>query len=460
MPAHVDVLENLASDLRDSVRLTDSCTKIWVYRAKTIVLDFSINGLKFALDLSSGRGVLTATVLGRNDAGRRVLRNAYVGRYEMLLSGGERHMVGVLKDAEEFPEAAAEQCHQWIREARRLVSAQIPSDQRDILDGSFVNLFWWDNKPNFGDAVGPWLSSKITGKNPLNARGSDVAVPPIMSVGSILNLIEQDGTKVWGTGLMGPLSRDDASRLRKFSNVSVHAVRGKLTRDEVKRKLGWDVPEIYGDPALLLPMFLPVSKASNDTELISIVPHYLHFDYCKELRSDRVDVLDVRDGMERVIRRIASSRVCISTSLHGLIIAQAYGIPWVWVRLNDRQLGGDTFKFHDFFSTLDASAVSSVDISAVDMRDVDVEALAGTAMLPQLQISLDDLLQSFPHANVDAAFDDERVGDMGSGSPSREETATSEDVANPIEVLLRKMDAIAGELEEQRRLLEKLSSVR
>lgn len=459
MPAHVDVLENLAADFRASVRLTNSCTKIWVYRAKTIVLDFSINGLKFALDLSSGRGVLTATILGRNDAGRRVLRNAYIGRYEMRLSGGERHMVGVLKDAEEFPEAAAEQCHQWIREARKLVSAQIPSGQPGILDASSVSLFWWDNKPNFGDAVGPWLSSRITGKNPVNARGANLAAPPVMSVGSILNLIEQDGTKVWGTGLMGPLNRDDTSRLRKFSNVSVHAVRGRLTRDEVKRKLGWDVPEVYGDPALLLPMFLPVSKVSGETEQISIVPHYLHLDYFKALRSDRVDVLDVRDGMERVIRRIASSSVCISTSLHGLIIAQAYGIPWVWVRLSDHQLGGDTFKFHDFFSTLDASAVSSVDIAAADIGDVDVEALAGTASLPQLQISLDDLLQSFPHANAEADLGDESVGDSDTSQP-REDTTTSEDVASSIEVLLKKMDTIAGELEEQRRLLEKLSSAR
>ncbi|MDN3482270.1 hypothetical protein QMA10_10105 [Arthrobacter sp. APC 3897] len=123
MPAK-DILTELASDLERSVRLTSTSTRIWVYKSKAAVIDFSIEGLDFALDLTTDQGALTASVLGRSDEGREILKNAFTDRYEMLAMGGGRHIMGRLKDAYEFPEAAAEQCYQWILETRRLVSAQ------------------------------------------------------------------------------------------------------------------------------------------------------------------------------------------------------------------------------------------------------------------------------------------------------------------------------------------------
>lgn len=133
MPAKEDVLAELASDLGRSVRLTSTSTKIWVYRSKAVVIDFSIDGLNFALDLNADQGALTASVLGRSDAGRGILRNAFIDKFEMQASGGERYIVGRLKDADEFPEAAAEQCYQWILETRRLVSTQTHSGTEMIV---------------------------------------------------------------------------------------------------------------------------------------------------------------------------------------------------------------------------------------------------------------------------------------------------------------------------------------
>ena len=383
-----------------------------------------------------------------------------IGKFEMTRSNGERHILGVLKEAEEYPERTAEQCFKWIAYMKEMVNLHNSPDSFFRTNNeSCINVVWWDKKPNFGDAIGPWLVSKVTGKDPVNGLGLNLPSPPIMTVGSILNLIDQDNTVVWGTGLMGTLSEASASQLRRFKGISVRSVRGKLTRDELVAKLGWEVAEVYGDPALLLPKFLPKPERNDDAETIAIVPHYMHMDYFKKLESSTVQVLDVKDGMERIVRQIASARVCISTSLHGLIIAQAYGIPWVWVRISDHRLGGDTFKFKDFFTTLDDSAVSSVDVAVADVGKMDMEAVAETATIPELRISLDALLQSFPSAAQQPA----PIAELNSRDASKQVTEgpdSSEDLTGHVESLLNKLDSIADELAEQRRLLEKLVGAR
>ena len=40
----------------------------------------------------------------------------------------------------------------------------------------------------------------------------------------------------------------------------------------------------------------------------------------------------------------------VSSSLHGICVAEAYGIPAVWVRLADNIVGGE-FKFRDYYAS-------------------------------------------------------------------------------------------------------------
>lgn len=458
MPVQPVLLDNLVVDLKKSINLVQQCTSIWVYRARTIVLDFETNSLKFALDLNYSQGEFTGSVLARSDSGARLLRDALIGKFEMVISNGERHVFGSLKDAEEFPEIAADQCRKWILYTKKMIDLQIsPERFAGGADDSCINVAWWDKKPNFGDVIGPWIVAKVTGKDVVNGLGRKLSTPPLMTVGSIMNLLDQDHSVVWGTGLMNPLNEASVAQLQSVQGVSVRSVRGKLTRNELVSKLGWDVPEVYGDPALLLPRFIPKPDKVQDTNPIVIVPHYMHMEYFQDLKSSSSKVLDVKDGMERIVRSIASARVCISTSLHGIIIAQAYGIPWVWLRVSDHRLGGGTFKFQDFFTTLDASAVSSADVAAMGIATLDVEAMAKTASLPELQISLQDLMESFP------AEARRKAVSMAQVHKTLVEKRTEgrdvpEDVEAQIDALMRKMDSIAGELAEQRRLLEQLVS--
>lgn len=125
LPAQESLLENLVLDLRASSKLSDACTNIWVYRARTIVLDFQSNELKFALDLSYSPGAFTGTVLGRSDFAGALLKSALAGKFEMTRSNGERHVLGTLKEAEEYPEKTADQCYKWIAMVKEAVSLQV-----------------------------------------------------------------------------------------------------------------------------------------------------------------------------------------------------------------------------------------------------------------------------------------------------------------------------------------------
>ena len=60
--------------------------------------------------------------------------------------------------------------------------------------------------------------------------------------------------------------------------------------------------------------------------------------------------IDVQNEPETVLKEISECENIISTGLHGLIIADSYGIPNCWCEISDKILGNN-FKFHDYFSS-------------------------------------------------------------------------------------------------------------
>lgn len=241
-------------------------------------------------------------------------------------------------------------------------------------------VFYWDNTPNFGDLVGPYLISKITGKPVLNIK--DLQYPGIMGVGSIIQMLDRKNMVIWGSGLMYKLTDEQMKALRTY-NPEILSVRGYKTAKLLLEE-GFNVPDksVYGDPALILPLFY--SPTVNSSKKIGICPHFSHKPHFLENFSDKdnFEIIDVQKDMETVVDSISSSTVCISTSLHGLIVAQAYGVPWVWLEIHDDNLHGEDFKFKDFFSTLDETQVSHVRVSLDSIKDIDYKNIAERATLP------------------------------------------------------------------------------
>jgi len=262
---------------------------------------------------------------------------------------------------------------------------------------NMLPCYWWDSTPNFGDWIGPWLLSMKTGQTAVNTRNLSHIPNTIFSVGSIVHhLLDTDAqVKVWGSGLIKPI---DNRKIKKFKKVSSRveflAVRGKLTRNELVKKVGFNVPEIFGDPAILLPRYY--SPKEQQKIKIALCPHYDHFDlfHQKFGMDDDIKLINVKRDPRIVIDEIASADVCISSSLHGLIIAQAYGIPWIWLHLENKKLVGDCFKFYDFYSTLKSCSPDHVVSLSKDISREVVLAASKRARLFEYDINLDLLDRS------------------------------------------------------------------
>jgi pyruvyltransferase len=220
---------------------------------------------------------------------------------------------------------------------------------------NFVPAFWYSSN-NFGDALTHYLIKKISGKMPILVERDD-AIEKVMVTGSILNN-EVDNAIVWGCGIAW--STDKIHQHKK-----INAVRGFLTGKLCKQQeIIFD--EIYGDPALLLPRyFFPISEKKYK---LGIIPHYVDTLEVfvklgmskEELEQHGILIIDVLNDVEAVVRDILSCDKIISSTLHGLIVSHAYCIPAAWVKFSDA-VGGDDFKFHDYYSTTKTPTVNFVD---------------------------------------------------------------------------------------------------
>ena len=129
------------------------------------------------------------------------------------------------------------------------------------------------------------------------------------------------------------------------------AVRGELTRKAVEkmRKKRLDIPT--ADAGILAAEVLE-SLPSKRYD-VGVIPHLcdlqdpraanLHQEY------ENARFISVKEEPLEVIRQIAECRFILSSSLHGLIIADSMGIPNLHVEFGDRLLG-DGYKFDDYYS--------------------------------------------------------------------------------------------------------------
>lgn len=184
---------------------------------------------------------------------------------------------------------------------------------------------------NFGDLLGPRIVARMHESLQLGKEKSPRQ--RMLAVGSILHLAEENDV-VWGAGINGKVPRD------AFPALDIRALRGPLTADRLKRN-GMDVPSVFGDPALLLPALwsdkeLGVERGTGGTVL---VPN-LH----DRSRFPR-DAVDPRGDLWACVRRVASATRVVSSSLHGIVVAEAYGVPAVLVASPTEP----RFKYEDYY---------------------------------------------------------------------------------------------------------------
>ena len=111
--------------------------------------------------------------------------------------------------------------------------------------------------------------------------------------------------------------------------------------------LGIECPEVYGDPGLLFPYFFPEFKRKENPRYeYIIVPHYSDVQYF--LKSDYENVVYTSEPWQEIIEKILNSKFVIASSLHAVIIAEAYGIPARLLRITDSR-HNHILKYHDYY---------------------------------------------------------------------------------------------------------------
>lgn len=207
-------------------------------------------------------------------------------------------------------------------------------------------------KSNWGDDINYWFLKEITDNQIINYDWSIKTKlfnrPYISAIGSILTLFNMENAIVWGSGIIS-----SKEKVIGTPNI-ICAVRGPLTRQKLLEQ-GIDCPEIYGDPALLIPKYYIPPKKDKSYKL-GIIPHYTDNNSIllnKFRFEDDILIIDIAryEHWLDFIDQINQCNIIASSSLHGLILSEAYNIPNIWIKLRGSDLIDD-FKFYDFFMSI------------------------------------------------------------------------------------------------------------
>jgi len=199
---------------------------------------------------------------------------------------------------------------------------------------------YWFNSCNFGDLLTPYLIEKLSRRRAVWAWPS-AFLRVYFVTGSNITM-DLSNSPVWGAG-----SINVAEKIKK-KPLEIHAVRGPITRKQV-RDSGWECPEVYGDPGLVLPRVYRPKSVEKKWKL-GIIPHYvdMHRAWNRYGMDPKVRLINVTEPIERVIDDIVSCEKIVSSSLHGLIVADAYGVPTHQVAFGD-SMAGVPHKFWDYW---------------------------------------------------------------------------------------------------------------
>lgn len=241
---------------------------------------------------------------------------------------------------------------------------------------------YWYLSSNVGDTLTPWIVRKLGHE----AFYVDVDRPSkkLLGVGSILSRANEH-TVVWGAGIG---SRDELVDPK----AKLLAVRGPFSFHRAVA-CGYDGPSVpFGDPAFLMPKFYMPTPAGESIR-VGVVPHYVdqavvmpHY-----AKVDDVLVIDILRPPEEIVPQLLRCERVVSSSLHGLALSLAYGIPARWAQFSDR-LFGDGVKFFDLFASI------GIGQSPLDARGElpSVQALFDAVPLAEPKIRVEALLEADP----------------------------------------------------------------
>jgi len=231
-----------------------------------------------------------------------------------------------------------------------------------------IKLYYWNERPNFGDVLSARVVEGVSGQK---VEWASIPECNMISTGSVYGWMRGNAPRyfrdvhVWGSGLHYP---KQAWGTPDFLNH--HLVRGPLTA----MAAGDDnLPQ--GDPGLLGPDVYNI-VAAPDRSGIGYIPHrslWSQPDYIEKLQAlPDAKLIDMRiTDCRQVIEEMASCEIILSSSLHGLVVADALKIPNFWMSspFEARKLG-HAWKFMDYGYALGRMLPTEYDAMDVNPREL------------------------------------------------------------------------------------------
>lgn len=270
-----------------------------------------------------------------------------------------------------------------------------------IIVNGYVNDHTWRGirHRNWGDDLNYFFLRQLTGRPVVFYHNFKFAkwwhLQNYLCIGTLLDAVNYANaqTIVWGSGVSG--------QERTFVHPkNILAVRGPKTKEFCDR-YGVECPEVYGDPALLLPLVykasppaLPNREGASKKYRLGIIPHVVDQQHpvireIKEKYADEILVIDLAryEKWTDVIDQICSCERILSSSLHGLIVSDVYQIPNCWIELTGNISGGH-FKYYDYASSVNRKFVAPYIIRSLDDVENCKTTFASNERIKSVQASL------------------------------------------------------------------------
>lgn len=248
----------------------------------------------------------------------------------------------------------------------------------------YGNRLYLNQPYNLGDSLGDVIIRFL-----LNQKSIDIDKPVsktkhLYCVGTNIQGAYQSAT-VWGSGIVPPKNKKEAFLQKHCGRkLDIRAVRGPLTR-EIVLQYGHKCPEVYGDPAILLPMvYNPVIPKLRER---LVIPQFFNEVEFREGHPKEHMISMNTNDYKSVINEILASEIVYTSSLHGIILAEAYGVPAVFFRGLTKVWD---FKYLDYYYSTGRNSI---------LLSESFEEALDTAVptLPDLSKLKTDLINSFPY---------------------------------------------------------------
>lgn len=233
---------------------------------------------------------------------------------------------------------------------------------------------------NLGDALSPVIVSFLSSLPVKHAAAKSDEVR-LAAVGTIGHMFAGGDVSFWGTGTSPHLNPNAAGQDKipyfrpRDTKMTVLATRGPFTRNLLAPDASG--PAVFGDPLWLLPRFhtAPVEKRYELGVIVhlselegrsftKVVPKADHLRYtissadAKSIKLINtvtpVSVSGLRDRLDEIL----SCKRIVSTSLHGMVFAESYGIPCLYFSPRSADAG---------FGSIDLSTEEGVDLRLNDL---------------------------------------------------------------------------------------------